>query len=209
MVWNVIGTCAGVAFGLALYLGHNSILGMFIVAWSLVATPIGWWLGVRSRRRLDDPTRREDHRTGQRLNRPAAIQMTATLDSATQWVGAADVPGLFWRVGATVPLAVLEIVDSSLILRVRLEALARWTCGVEPLVVSPSEVEAIFPARGRLRASAIGIRPVHGPPYYFLTAPAGPRWYVGTRSADRPSILSAIEAAGFPVDWDERSFSRS
>jgi hypothetical protein len=81
--------------------------------------------------------------------------------------------------------------------------------GVEPLSLSPAEVEAVYPARGRLRAPAIGIRPLHGPPSYFLTAPGRLRWYFGPWSGDRASILSAIEAAGFPVEWEERNFSRS
>ncbi len=118
-------------------------------------------------------------------------------------------PTPFGRISSTNPLAVLAIVDSTLILRLRPEALTQWTCGVEPLALSPSEVEAVYPARGRLRAPAIGIRPLHGPPSYFLTAPGRLRWYFGPWSADRASILSAIEAAGFPVEWEERDFSRS
>jgi hypothetical protein len=209
LVVNVIGTCTVVALGLALYIGQNSDIGLFVAVWALVAAPITWWLAVQSRRRLYDATRREDRRTGQILTRPPVSKVSDTLNSASQWIGGADVPGLYWRVNTGVPFAMLEVVDSSLILRVRPEAFARLTWGIETLVVSPSEVEAVFPARSRLRVPAIGIRPLHGPPSYFLTAPLKPQWYVRSRSADRSSILSVIEAAGFPVEWEERRFSRA
>jgi hypothetical protein len=35
------------------------------------------------------------------------------------------------------------------------------------------------------------------------------RWYGGPWRWDRAAILAAVEAAGFPVEWDERTFSRS
>jgi len=96
---------------------------------------------------------------------------------------------------ASTPLAVLELSDRSLTLRVRPGFLASLF-GAKALVVSPDDVEAVFPARGRLRSKAIGIRPLRQPPSYFLTV-----------GADRAPILSAIASAGFPVEWDERGFS--
>jgi hypothetical protein len=205
LVVNAIGTCAVVAFGLALYIGQKSGVGLFVVIWTLVVAPAAWLLGVRSRHRLYDSTRREDCRTGETLTPSPVAEVIGRPDSATQWTGGANLPGLYWRITTGAPWAVLELVKSSLILRMRPEGFARLAWGIETFVVSPSEVEAVFPTRARLRVPAIGIRPLHGPPSYFLTAP----WYARSRSADRPSILSAIEAAGFPVEWEERRFSRS
>jgi len=68
--------------------------------------------------------------------------------------------------------------------------------GAKPMVVTPEKVEVVYPSRGRLRYKAIGIRPLHGPPSYFLTV-----------GADRGAILTEIAAAGFPVEWSERGFS--
>jgi hypothetical protein len=64
--------------------------------------------------------------------------------------------------------------------------------------VSPSDVEAVFPARGRLRSAAIGIRPRNEPPAYFFTV-----------GQDRSVILTTLATAGFPVDWNERRYSYS
>src|SRR5438105_3588548 len=96
---------------------------------------------------------------------------------AQRWSGAADVPGAMGRVHATVPLGVLELSGAVLTLRVRPRLLAAMF-GAKPLVLAPAEVDAIFPARGRLRSSAIGIRPRGAPPSYFL------------RGGDRTPILS-------------------
>jgi hypothetical protein len=66
------------------------------------------------------------------------------------------------------------------------------------LIVTPRDVEAIFPARTRLRSKAIGIRPHGQPPSYFLTV-----------ANDRSVILNSIANRGFPVQWDERRYSSS
>jgi hypothetical protein len=71
---NVIGTSAVVAFGLALYIGQKSAVGLFVVICALVVAPVAWLLGVRSRHRLYDSTRREDCRTGQRLTFPPSLK---------------------------------------------------------------------------------------------------------------------------------------
>jgi hypothetical protein len=104
-------------------------------------------------------------------------------------------PGSMGRMNASTPLAVLELSGHSLTLRVRPSFLASMF-GAKALVVSPDEVEAVYPARGRLRYKAICIRPLKQPPSYFLTV-----------GSDRASILSAIASAGFHVEWDERGFS--
>jgi hypothetical protein len=208
VVANVIGGCIGVAVGLALYIDQGWPFGVVIAVWAVVATPMSCLWRVRRGRRLRDATRREDGLTGEALTRPA-VAVPATCKSGSQWTGAADVPTPLGRINATNPLAVLAVVDSTLTLRLRPALLARLQFGVEPLALRPPEVEAVFPARGRFRAPAIGIRPLHGPPSYFLTAPGRIRWYFGPWSGDRPAILRTIEAAGFPVQWEERAFSRA
>jgi hypothetical protein len=208
-VANVLGVCVGVSVGLAIYIGQNSDYGLVIVFWALVGSPLFLRRQLRNGRRLHDPTERRDQLTGRTLTPPAVVEGVVTGKRAAQWTGAADVPTFLGRINATNPLARLELGDSALTLRLRPAFLIRWQFACEPLVLSPSEVEGVFPARGRLRAPAIGIRPLHGPPSYFLTAPGPVRWYFGAWSADRASILSAMSEAGFPVEWEERSCSRA
>ena len=144
---------------------------------------------TRSRRRLSDPAVRRDRPTGE------TVAPVLTPGPFGRWTGAADMPGSMGRMNASTPLAVLELSGSSLTLRVRPSFLASLF-GAKALVVSPDQVEEVFPARGRLRSKAICIRPINQPPSYFLTV-----------GGDRAPILSAIAAAGFRVEWDERGFS--
>lgn len=110
-----------------------------------------------------------------------------------RWVGAADVPGLMGRMNASTPLAVLELDGRVLTLRVRPQLISRLF-GMKMLRVEPFGVEAIFPAKGRLRYSAICVRPHGEPPFYFLVG-------------ERTPILTTLSTAGFPVDWQERAYS--
>ena len=96
---------------------------------------------------------------------------------------------------ASAPLAVMELHGPLLTLRIRPQFLSKLF-GVRTLRVEPVGVEAIFPAKGRLRYPAICIRPHGEPPFYFLLG-------------DRASILTTIAAAGFPVEWEERAYSPS
>jgi hypothetical protein len=67
---------------------------------------------------------------------------------------------------------------------------------MKTMQVEPTGVEAVFPAKGRLRYPAICIRPLGQPPFYFLLR-------------DRQSILTTLATAGFPVEWEERAYSQS
>jgi hypothetical protein len=194
MIAEIIGTPLVAAWLLFAYFnGHNTfalvilaLLPFFVVA-NLVITN-------RARGRLADPAARRDSPTGQ-IVFPVLMQPPPERWIQEQrWTGAADVPGSMGRMNATVPLGVLELSGAVLTLRVRPRFLAAMF-GAKPLVVAPAEVDAIFPARGRLRSSAIGIRAHGAPPWYFLVG------------RDRAPRLSAIAAAGFPVQWDERSYS--
>ena len=209
LIVNVIGLCVFVALGLHFYFADHSTFGLFLAVWAGVITPLLGWQRLRRARGLYDSTRRTDERTGETLAHPAVARSASASSAVQRWIGAADLPSPLGRITTTYQVAVLEIVDGALSLRLRPEPLMRLTLRLQTLSLRPDEVEAVFPARGRIRIPAIGIRPLQGPPSYFLTA-AGPlRWYFGRISNDRAAILAAIESAGFPVTWDERRFSRA
>ena len=149
----------------------------------------------RARGHLSDPKRRRDSLTGVTIS-PSLLLPQSTTASPHRWVGAADLPGAMGRMNASVPLGVLDLSGDRLTLRVRPRFLASMF-GAHPLSVAPPDVESIFPARARLRYPAIGIRPRDEPPSYFLLG------------GDRSSMLTAIAAAGFPVEWSERTYSVS
>ena len=92
---------------------------------------------------------------------------------------------------ATTPLAVLEIVGSSVSFRLRPRVMAVMF-GAVPLVAAIEEIEEIFPASRTLRVG-VGLRRPGGRAYYFWTA-------------NREQILAAFEAAKFPVSWEERRY---
>jgi hypothetical protein len=203
--YAVSGVVVG-ALCLSIYLADHSLYALFLAGWAVIVTPIVLLRRLRTRRRLFEPARRTDRPTGATIERPSAGGDELR---DNRWTGAADVPTPFGRINATNPLGVLELQNTILIFRLRPGWLVKWQIGVEPLIATPSQVSTIYPARTRLRTPAIAIRPLHGPPYYLLTALGSLHWYAGPWSADRASILAAIEAAGFPVEWRERTFSRS
>ncbi len=149
----------------------------------------------RSRSRLADAGARRDSLTGD-VATPSPIQWSPSTQQL-RWTGAVDVPGSMGRMNASAPLGVLELTGGRLALRVRPTFVATLF-GARALVVTPADVEAVFPARAKLRYRGIGIRPIGEPPSYFIT-----------RGADRGAILSATAAAGFPVQWEERNYSYS
>jgi hypothetical protein len=209
LIVNAVGLCVFVALGLHFYFADHSTFGLFLAVWAGVITPILVWQKLRRARNLYDSTRRTDERTGVTLARPPVASSTSARGAIQRWIGAADLPSPLGRITTTYHVAVLEIIDGALTLRLRPEPLMRLTLRIQTLNLRPDEVEAVFPARSRIRIPAIGVRPLHGPPSYFLTA-AGPlRWYFGRISSDRAEILAAIESAGFPVTWEERGFSRA
>jgi hypothetical protein len=203
--YAVSGVVAGVLC-IAVYLADDSVYALVLAGWALVVTPIVLLRRVRTRRRLFDPARRTDPPTGATIEHPSA---TGRAVQDSRWTGGADVPTSFGRVNATNPLGVLELRGTTLVFQIRPVRLVKCQMGIEPLIITPSQVATIYPARSLVRTPAIAIRPLHGPPYYFLTALGRLRWYGGPWSWDRASILAAIEAAGFPVEWHERTFSRS
>jgi len=99
-------------------------------------------------------------------------------------------------------LAVLELEQTRLTLgfSAGIGRLSALYVACEPVNVLPPDVEEVFAARMGLRyfgvRSAIGLRPTGRPPSYFMP-------HRGTRA----QILTAIEAAGFKVEWREKRFS--
>lgn len=154
-----------------------------MVVWTLVVAPIVWLLGARARRRLYDSTRREDCQTGQSLKPPSVTDVIGTPAGVTQWIGGADLPGLYWRITTGLPWAVLELVESSLILRMRPQELARLAWGIEAFVVSPPEIEAVFPTYGRFGSPAIGYSSIARTPFLLSD-----RVVVRTKPQRRPAI---------------------
>ena len=201
-----VGAAIAGAVCLAIYLADHSLYALCLAGLALFVTPIVLLRRLRTRRRLFDAARRTDRPTGATIERPST---GGDALHHHRWTGAADVPTPLGRVNATNPLGVLELRDTTLTFQLRPVWLAKWQMGIEPLIVTPSQVAAIYPARSLIRTPAIAVRPLHGPPYYLLTALGRLRWYGGHWSWDRASILAAMEAAGFPVDWHERTFSRS
>ena len=194
LISQIVGTPLVVAWLLYAHFHAHEIFGLVIVLLLPVFALANVWMISRARRRLSDPSARNEELTGESCTPAMHIPIGGSAPVG-RWVGAADLPGTLGRMNASTPLGVLELSDRLLTLRVRPRFLASLF-GAKPLVVSPEQVEAVFPARGRLRYKAIGIRPINQPPSYFLTV-----------GADRVAILTAIASAQFPVEWDERRFS--
>jgi hypothetical protein len=194
LVAQVISVPLIIAWYLFIYFDtHNTFALVFlslipIFAVINVAT-INWKRG-----RLTNPDARRDSRTGVVVAPTAAQSSTPSTIRPMRWVGAANVPGSLGRMSASMPLGVLELVPGRITFRIR-PAFLSSMFGAKALVAAPADVEAVFPARVRFGYRAIGIRPLGAPPYYFLCA------------GQRDSILSAVAAAGFPVQWDERKYS--
>lgn len=194
LIAQIIGTPLAIAWLLYFYFRTHSAFALILIALLPVFAVLNVLLINRARGRQGDPTTRRDIPTGAPLASPATMPYRPGAPS-TQWVGAADIPGSLGRMNASTPLAVLELVDRTLTLRIRPQFLGRLF-GAKTLQVEPTGVEAVFPARGRLRSRAVCIRPIGQPPFYFFLG-------------DRQSILTTIAAAGFPVSWEERAYSQS
>jgi hypothetical protein len=110
----------------------------------------------------------------------------------TRWVGGANVPGALGRMNASTPLAVLELTNGTLTLRVRPRFLGTLL-GAQIQAVTASAVIEMFPAKGKLMFGwqGIGVQPFGRRVFYFWTRQPA-------------EILTALAAAHFPVSWAER-----
>jgi hypothetical protein len=106
-----------------------------------------------------------------------------------RWVGAARVPSPLGYAVVTIPLAVLELAEARLVLRVR-PGIVRMMFGIENLVVAPREEIVIYPARG-WSLDGIEVRLGNQPSYYFWTK-------------ERRQVLAAAAIAGFNVSDQEQ-----
>lgn len=192
---QVTGSILLIAWGAYVYEHFHTIFGLFLVLLAPVAAFTNRGMARRSRQRLTDSATRSDERTGESLTPVINATSVHPTPTPVRWVGAADVLGGVGRINASTPLAVLELQGDVLTLRVRGGFLNKMF-GIQRLTVDPESVSAIYPSRARLRTKAIAIRPWRQPPSYFLT--------IGN---DRATILTALAAAGFPVEWDERRYS--
>jgi hypothetical protein len=195
IIAQLAGIPLGIAGGLFIYFGAHQAFGLVIAALAGPAALFNLLFAARSQRRLADPSARLDQLTGQIVTPVPAFAAPIGRMPVTRWVGAADVPSGLGRTNVTFPLGLLELTGPALTLRIR-PAFLTGMFGMKPLVVSPREVEAVFPARVRLRSAAIGIRPYGQPPSYFLTL-----------DNNRAAILTALGDAGFPIEWSEHKFS--
>jgi hypothetical protein len=193
LIAQIVGTPLVVAWFLLFYFQTHSDFALVLIALLPVFAALNILLINGKRARQADLAARRDVPTGRWIS-PQPTSYGAP-PSAARWTGAADIPGELGRMNASTPLAVLELTGSQLTLRIRPSFLSKLF-GMSELHVVPGDVDAVFPAKGRLRSPAICVRPHGQPPFYFLLG-------------DRSSILTSIAAAGFPVEWQERTYSPS
>jgi hypothetical protein len=197
LIAEIIGITLVAGWLLFAYFNGHDAFALVILALLPVFAVANLVIVNRTRGRLADPTTRRDETTGLVLS-PGQIGTYPTMQiERYRWTGAADMPGSMGRMHASMPLGVLELYGGQLSIRVRPRFLMVMF-GAKPLVVSPADVEAVFPARVRLRYAAIGVRPRNQPPAYFLVM-----------GQDRTPILNAIAASSFLVEWEERRYSIS
>lgn len=165
LIAQIVGTPLVIAWFLLFYFETHSPVAFVLLALLPVSAVLNMRLINRRRERQGDQEARRDDHTGTRLSPTPLPYVSGTPQG--RWVGAADVPGNLGRMNASTPLAVLELNGNVLTLRVRPHFLVRLF-GMSTLRVEPSGVESIFPAKGRLRYSAVCIRPQGRPPFYFL-----------------------------------------
>ncbi len=197
LIAEIIGIPLVIAWLLLFYFETRDAFALVPVFLLPVSAVANLAIVNRSRGRLADPGARRDSLTGDVVAPDPALSLPLGPTQQLRWTGAADVPGSMGRMNASTPLGVLEIAPGRLTLRVRPRFMASLF-GARALVMTPADVEVIFPARRKLRYRAVGIRPYDEPPSYFIV-PGG----------NRGPILSAVAAAGFPVQWEERDYSYS
>ena len=195
LIIQIVGTPLVVAWFLNFYFQTHSPIAFVLIALVPVLAVLNIRLVNQGRARQRDPAARRDVHTGTLLSPRTTTVSYGSRAPSGRWVGAADVPGNLGRMNASTPLAVLELNGPLLTLRVRPRFISKLF-GVSTLRVEPDGVEAIFPAKGRLRYPSICIRPHGEPHFYFLLG-------------DRAWILTTLAAAGFPVEWGERAYSPS
>jgi hypothetical protein len=149
---------------------------------------------VIARRRLvssltADSVKTEGHgRTEQDLAMPRSSEV-ATQGVTRRWVGAATIPGSVGWVSATTPLGVLEVVNNTLILRLR-PRFIQSMFGTKVLSTTAADGVIIYPAR-KFSMRGVAVQVPDFPAYYF--------W-----GRDADDVLQSLGSAGFEVSSEER-----
>jgi hypothetical protein len=173
LIVEIIAVPLVLAWFLFFYFQTHSPIALVLIGLTPVFAVLNIVRVNRARQRQADPAARRDVHTGALLSPLSTIPYDSGVPSG-RWVGAADVAGNLGRMNASVPLAVLELNGPLLTLQIRPQFLSRLF-GMRTLRVAPLGVEAIFPAKGRLRYSAICIRP-HGEPPFTSFSEIEPRY---------------------------------
>jgi hypothetical protein len=185
----VVYLVAFVVFLISAVLAHSA---NWLIFW-VIAGVVNMLVFAYQRQRLAKPPSAGPW-TGRTLTSPDTSNDTFyAARAASRWIGGANMIGTLGRVSATGPFGVLELSQGRLTLDVKPRWLAK-VFGLTPLSVTADEVSQIFPAKGQLRSPGVGIFMPDRHVSYFFTG-------------RREEILAALQAAHFPVSWDERRFS--
>jgi hypothetical protein len=174
----------------------DSKIGAFVIFAGLAGT-LGVALAIRGRRSMN-ASAADLGRSGRHsgvVPDPAAVAVGETGDvSASRWVGAARVPSAlgFMEVGSR--LAVLEVAQGRMVLRVR-PALVRLMFGMKNLAVDPADGALCSPVSGAF-LKGVEIQLAGQPPRYFWTNHGS-------------EVLRAAGAAGFDVSYQQRNWRKS
>ncbi|MFK0173785.1 hypothetical protein ACIQU5_33905 [Streptomyces sp. NPDC090306] len=109
-----------------------------------------------------------------------------------QVTGGANLPVVRFgegRLNATWPFGVLTVEHRRVRLRIRFFGAVPRLSGAQPLDGTPEDIVEIFPCRGRLGTSGVGLRTDQGRRYFFWTGAAA-------------RVLDACRREGFTVTTD-------
>lgn len=178
----VAGSIGALIFGAVLAASMDS-------AWWLLAGPVAILVNVvyitilRQRASRDHQS---DH-TGRTVTPPPGAVARPT---PATWTGGANMAGALGRMNATMPLAVLDVSANNLTLRVRPAAVGA-AFGMKAITATPLEVEEVFPVKGRMGASGVGILVRGEPVAYFWTRQGH-------------EVLLTLANLGYPTSWQEQ-----
>jgi hypothetical protein len=128
----------------------------------------------------------------------------------SRWVGGLTARGKMGGMNVSAPLADLVIRNSELVLRVRSRLLASATY-FKPLRVDADDSVVVFPAKGQLGSSGVGVR-VSGDAAYYFWCTHKSRMDILARAAEAGFAIEKIEQpmrlTTFPPGFGRRPTSR-
>lgn len=189
------GLIVALAFGAALVASGRSTIGWWFVLSGVIGSAVLAVAVLRGQRSLGRATQSWDDAVPGRVSsrRSATAGESDAAFKPRRWVGSASVPGSMGYVEIGVLLAVAEVRQHLLVLRVR-PALIRLMFGIDNLTVVPDDGAVIFPAH-KFGQEGIEIRLNGRPSYYFWTG-------------QRHDLLASAAAAGFEVSAEEQRMRR-